>query len=170
MLEITDKIKERLREIRLLITDIDGVWTDGGLYYTEEGLIMKKFNVKDGMAIRILRQAGIETAIITTDVSKPILARAETLGIENIYTGVWNKEVSMDELCDKKGLKRCNVAFIGDDINDLSIFAAAGFTACPSDAVDSVKKVADIILANKGGDAVFREYAELIISAQTNGE
>ena len=158
---------EKLRKIRLVITDVDGVLTDGGLYYTSEGLVMKKFNVKDGMGMRLLRDIGIKNAIITTDTSEPIQIRAERLKVDYLFLGVWDKENKLREICEKENLSPENTAFIGDDVNDSGIIKVAGISACPSDAINEVKESVDLILSKKGGDAVFREFADLIIEAQS---
>ena len=160
------EIRDRLKKIKLLITDVDGVLTDNGLYYTEDGLVMKKFNVKDGMGVVLLRKAGIKTAIISTDESKIIQKRAERLKMDFVYTGTWDKDIKMKEICEIMNIGSEEVAFIGDDINDLEIIEAAGITACPIDAMPEIKNKVDIVFDKKGGEGVFREFAELILDAQ----
>ena len=152
----------------MVITDVDGVLTDGGLYYSSEGLVMKKFNVKDGMGVRLLRNSGILTGIITTDgdSNQLINKRVERLKLDFLYTGVWDKESKLKEACIKYNLNLENVAFIGDDVNDLSIMKEVGFSTAPSDAVVEVLDVVDLVLQKKGGEGVFRELADLIIKAQ----
>ena len=157
---VNDKI---LKNIQLVITDVDGVLTDGGLYYTEEGMTFKKYNVKDGMAVHILRDYDIKCGIISTDVSGIITKRAEKLKLDFCYIGIWEKEKKMLEICNEYNLKPDEVAFIGDDINDLGIIDLAGFSACPKNAVEDVKQKADYICSRNGGDAVFREFVELIV-------
>ncbi|GBD92413.1 3-deoxy-D-manno-octulosonate 8-phosphate phosphatase KdsC [bacterium BMS3Abin04] len=158
----------KLSKIKLVITDVDGVLTDGGLYYSSEGLVMKKFNVKDGMGVRLLRNSGILTGIITTDgdSNQLINKRVERLKLDFLYTGVWDKESKLKEACIKYNLNLENVAFIGDDVNDLSIMKEVGFSTAPSDAVVEVLDVVDLVLQKKGGEGVFRELADLIIKAQ----
>ncbi|MCB9219706.1 MAG: HAD hydrolase family protein [Ignavibacteriales bacterium] len=158
----------RLKNIKLLITDVDGVLTDGGLYYTEDGLMMKKFNVKDGMGTRLLRDAGIKTAIITTDTSELIRIRAERVKADYMYLGVWDKENKLLEICESEKISPNQTAFIGDDVNDIGIVNTAGISACPIDAVDDIKNIVDLILTKKGGYGVFREFADLILKAQKN--
>ncbi|MCB9210484.1 MAG: HAD hydrolase family protein [Ignavibacteriales bacterium] len=158
----------RLKNIKLLITDVDGVLTDGGLYYTEDGLMMKKFNVKDGMGTRLLRDAGIKTAIITTDTSELIRIRAERVKADYVYLGVWDKENKLLEICESENISATKTAFIGDDVNDIGIINAAGISACPIDAVDDIKNIVDLILTKKGGDGVFREFADLILKSKKN--
>jgi YrbI family 3-deoxy-D-manno-octulosonate 8-phosphate phosphatase len=161
-----EEMKDRLKKIKLLITDVDGVLTDNGLYYTEDGLVMKKFNVKDGMGVVRLRQAGIKTAIISTDESKIIQKRAERLKMDFVYTGTWDKDLKMKEICEIMNISAEEVAFIGDDVNDIGIIEAAGITACPADAMPEIKNMVDIVFDKNGGEGVFREFAELILDAQ----
>ncbi len=161
-----EEMKDRFKVVKLLITDVDGVLTDNGLYYTEDGLVMKKFNVKDGMGVVRLRQAGIKTAIISTDESKIIQKRAERLKMDFVYTGTWDKELKMKEICEIMNISPEEVAFIGDDVNDIGIIEAAGITACPADAMPEIKNMVDIVFDKKGGEGVFRKFAELILDAQ----
>lgn len=159
-------INSKLQKIKLVITDVDGVLTDGGLYYTREGLVMKKFNVKDGIATRRLRDFGFECGIISTDGAELIEIRNKRLKMDFVITGSWDKLDKLKELCTVKKIELNNVAYLGDDINDLEIIGGVGFSAAPSDAVDSVLEAVDYICNRKGGDGVFREFAELIISGQ----
>ncbi|VAX16584.1 3-deoxy-D-manno-octulosonate 8-phosphate phosphatase [hydrothermal vent metagenome] len=156
-------LNSKTKKIKLVITDVDGVLTDGGLYYTQEGLVMKKFNVKDGIAARRLKEFGFECGIISTDGPDLIEVRNKRLKMDFIITGTWNKLEKLVDLCDERNISLENVAYLGDDINDLSIINAVGFSACPSDAVDSVLGSVDYICKRKGGDGAFREFAELII-------
>ena len=157
--------KERLNRIKLLITDVDGVLTDGGLYYSEDGLVMKKFNVKDGMGVRRLKEIGIECGIISTDEPNIIMKRNERLKMDFIYTGVWDKKSKLNEICEEKNITPDNVAFIGDDVNDIEIINAVGISAAPMDAVDDVLKLVDYVCKREGGKGAFREFAELLIAA-----
>lgn len=157
----------KLKNIKLVITDVDGVLTDGGLYYTSEGLVMKKFNVKDGMGMRRLRENGIKNAIITTDVSDLIKVRGERLKVDYLFLGIWDKENKMKEICEQENILAENVAFIGDDVNDISIINEVGFSACPFDSVEEIKDSVDLILTRKGGEGVFREFADLILKEKS---
>jgi YrbI family 3-deoxy-D-manno-octulosonate 8-phosphate phosphatase len=158
--------KLKLKNIKLVVTDVDGVLTDGGLYYTAEGLVMKKFNVKDGMATRRLRKNGFECGIISTDGPELIEVRNKRLQMDFLITKTWNKLEKLNEICSEKNLTLENVAYLGDDVNDLEILGGVGFSAAPNDAVDSVLEIVDYVCKRKGGDGVFREFAELIISAK----
>jgi len=160
-------IEKKLKKIKLVITDVDGVLTDGGLYYTKDGLVMKKFNVKDGIATRRLKEFGFECGIISTDGAELIEVRNKRLKMDFVITNTWNKLERLNEICKEKKLTLENVAFLGDDINDLEIIGGVGFSAAPCDAVDSVLKSVDYICKRKGGDGVYREFVELIISANS---
>lgn len=163
---LTDSQQQKINKIKLVITDVDGVLTDGGLFYSNEGMVFKKFNVKDGMGVLRLREYGIKNAIVTTATSELMKRRAEALSIEHYFSGVWDKDNKLLEICKIEKIEPENIAFIGDDVNDLDIIKLAGFTAAPVDAVNEVKDVVDIILTKKGGEGVFREFADLIISVQ----
>jgi YrbI family 3-deoxy-D-manno-octulosonate 8-phosphate phosphatase len=167
-MHLDDTLQTKLKNIKLLITDVDGVLTDGGLYYTSEGLIMKKFNVKDGMGMKLLRESGIKNAIITTDTSELIKIRSERLKVDYLFLGVWDKENKLFEICKSENISTEEVAFIGDDVNDLGIIKEAGFSACPSDAVEDVQDIVDLTLTKKGGDGAFRELADLILISKRN--
>ena len=156
-------LNDKLKKIKFVITDVDGVLTDGGLYYTQDGLVMKKFNVKDGIATRRLREFGFECGIISTDGPGLIEVRNKRLKMDFVITGTWNKLEKLEELCNERNITLENAAYLGDDINDLSVLNAVGFSACPADAVDTVLNSVDHICKRKGGDGVFREFAEIII-------
>ncbi len=163
-------IIEKLKQIKMLITDVDGVLTDGGLYYTEEGMIMKKFNVKDGMGTFLLRNKGVLCGIISTDVSPVITKRGERLKMDFTYIGIHDKKSKMLELCDEYGITPEEVAFIGDDVNDISIIETVGFSAAPSDAVDKIIDMVDYICVREGGKGAFREVVDLILKHKFDEE
>lgn len=166
MKEINEYIIKKILQVKVVITDVDGVLTDGGLYYTDDGLTLKRFNVKDGMGVRKLSDNGIESGIISTDVSGIMKTRAERIKMDFVYTGIWEKEEKMMEVCNERDISPENIAFIGDDINDVGVIKVSGFTACPNDAVPEIKALVDYICENRGGNAVFREFADLIINVQ----
>lgn len=157
------EIASKLKKIKIVLSDIDGVLTDGGMYYTEDGMVMKKFFVKDGMGTTLLKKAGLLTGVISTDVSLINKTRAERLKMDFLYLGVWEKEKTLDEICEQTKLSPENIAFIGDDVNDLLILQKVGFSACPVDAVDEVKKIVHYKCKNKGGKGAYREVVELIL-------
>ena len=162
-MKISEDLSIKLSRIKLVVTDVDGVLTDGGLYYTDEGLVMKKFQVKDGMGMRLLRLADIKNAIITTDDSELIKIRGEKLKVDYVFLGIWDKENKLLEICRTENISPENVAFIGDDVNDIGIIEAAGVSACPNDAVIEIRDRVDLILQKNGGEGVFREFSDLIL-------
>jgi len=153
----------RLKKIKILLTDIDGVLTDGGMYYTEEGMVMKKFFVRDGMGTSLLHKAGFKTGIISTDVSPIANVRGERLKMDFIYLGVWEKDKALEEICKAEKISFEHVAFIGDDVNDIEIVKKVGVAVCPKDASDEIKKLAHYICKKKGGNGAYREIVDLIL-------
>ena len=158
----SNHLKSKLENIKLLVLDVDGVMTDGGMYFTESGDQFKKYNTKDGMAIIHLTKNNFPVAIISSGFkAEGVTRRAEMLGIQHCTV---NREPKMDRLnsiCKELSLELENVAMIGDDINDLEVMKAIGFSACPKDAVNVIKSNADIILNKKGGEGCVREFIEL---------
>ncbi|MCI0448699.1 MAG: HAD-IIIA family hydrolase [Chlorobi bacterium] len=160
------KIKEKARKIKLVLTDSDGVLTDTGVYYSERGEEMKRFSIRDGMGVERLRNlAGVETGIVTGELSGSVKKRAEKLLIHEVHQGVKDKKAVLNEIVKRKKIKLENVAFIGDDTNDLDVLTMAGLSACPSDAVIQIKQIVDYITDSKGGYGAFRDFAELIIAS-----
>ena len=158
-------LKEKLEKINIVLTDNDGVLTDTGVYYSEKGEEFKRYSIRDGMGVERLRKhADIETIIITGEKSGSVKARAQKLNIKEYYLGVKNKLVILQEVLNKNNILAENIAFIGDDVNDLEIMNKVGFKATPSDGMDFIKNIADYICKNKSGNGAFRELAELIIS------
>jgi YrbI family 3-deoxy-D-manno-octulosonate 8-phosphate phosphatase len=165
------QLKEKALRIKLLLTDCDGVLTDGGVYYGESGEDLKKFNIRDGMAVERLRNiAGIDTGIITGELSPSVLKRAEKLKITELHLGAKDKPAVLKEIIGRLGLEPHQVAYIGDDSNDVEIMKLAGFSASPSDGFSAVKEIADYVCEAKGGEGAFREFAELLISAHEDGK
>lgn len=161
-------VHEKAKHIKLLITDCDGVLTDAGVYYGENGEVLKKFNIRDGMGVERLRKlVNIETAIITGEISPSVAKRAEKLKITELHLGIKDKLAILVQIMVSRNLTKNNIAYIGDDVNDIEIMQNVGLTACPSDAISFTKEVADYICENKGGEGCFREFAELIIAAQS---
>jgi len=158
-------VAERAARIKLLLTDIDGVWTDTGVYYSERGEEMKRFSLRDGMGVERLRElAGVETGIVTGENSGAVVKRAEKLGIREIHLQARNKKAIVGEIMRRKALSPEEVAFIGDDTNDIAVMKSVGLCACPADAVPEVREIAHFVSANKGGFGAFRDFAEIIIA------
>lgn len=151
----------KLEAIKLLILDVDGVLTDGGMYASENGDQFKKYNTKDGMAIIHLTKNNFQVGIISSGFKgEAVKARAELLGIQHFYLGRDKKMGVLQEFCTKLEIDLKNVAIIGDDINDLEVIQNVGFSACPSDAVNRIKSNVDIVLTNKGGHGCVREFVD----------
>ncbi len=159
----SDPFNERLAKIKLLVMDCDGVLTDAGMYYSESGEELKKFNTRDGMGLAMLREKGIKTAIVTGESSEAVKHRAEKLRIDQLYMGVKDKKSVLTELSKKYHLQPENIAYIGDDINDLSAFEAAGLKVAVNDALQIVKEQADMVLETRGGSGAVRELTDLIL-------
>ena len=159
-------ILSRARRVKLVLTDCDGVLTDAGVYYSERGEELKRFNIRDGMGVERLRNlAGIDTGIVTGEMSPSVVRRAEKLGIVECHLGVKDKAGKIREILERRKITGDELAYIGDDVNDLSAFAMVGLTACPHDADLSVRAVAHVILERPGGHGAFRELAEMILQA-----
>lgn len=162
-------LKSKAEKIKLVLTDVDGVLTDSGIYYSPDGEIIKRFSIRDGMGVERLRKhADIETAIITGENSGTVKARAQKLKITQVYLGVTVKKSLFEEILKKNQLQPENIAFIGDDVNDLEIMKLVGFTACPGDGMIFIKEISDYICENNGGHGAFREFAELILALREN--
>ncbi len=152
---------KKAKAIRLLVLDVDGVMTDGGMYFTENGDQIKKYNTKDGMAIRQLTKEGFPIAIISSGFTNHVVQeRAKMLEIKYCYVGREEKITILKNYCEELGISLKEVAMIGDDINDLKVFEEIGLRVCPKDAVSKVKSKADIILKSKGGEGCVREFID----------
>ena len=155
-----------LRGIKLFATDVDGVLTDAGMYYAESGDEWKKFNTRDGMGIKLLQRAGIITAIVTQERTKLVARRAEKLMIPELHQGVMDKLSLVREMAARYGFTLRQVAYIGDDINDLETLKAVGFSASPADGMPQVAAAVDYVCRKKGGEGAVREIIEMILDAQ----
>jgi 3-deoxy-D-manno-octulosonate 8-phosphate phosphatase (KDO 8-P phosphatase) len=160
----------RLKQIRLFATDVDGVLTDAGMYYSESGDELKKFNTRDGMGIKLLQKAGIITAIVTQERTKLVARRAEKLTIPEVHQGVMDKLSLMREMAARHGFSLDQVAYIGDDVNDLETLKAVGFSAMPADGMPQVAAVVDYVCSKKGGEGAVREIIEMILEARASGQ
>ena len=158
---------EKAKKIRLLILDVDGVLTDGGLLYSNQaGEELKKFNVKDGLGIKLLTQEGIRVVIISGRTSKAVEHRARELGIQEVYQGVRDKVAVFEEIIKRDKINPEEVSFIGDDLIDLSLLSRVGFSVGVSDGVDAVKEAADYVTQLPGGKGAVREVCEIILKSQ----
>ena len=158
--------------IKLFLTDIDGTLTDGGMYYSENGDELKKFNTRDGMGIALIRMAGIKVGIITSEDRELNLRRAEKLKVDFLRQGKSNggKLAVAEEIASEMGITLQNVAYIGDDVNCIELLSEVGLAACPSDANEKVKTIQGInIMERKGGEGCVREFIDNYILCDENG-
>ena len=162
---IPKKIIQKCRRIKVVITDVDGVLTDGVMYFSEKGELLKKFNTRDGMAIELLHKFSIKSIFLTGENSKIVKARASKVRVDEFYVNIKRKEVMLSKISKKFNVKRDNVAYIGDDINDIKIMKLVGFSGCTSDSTKEAKSVSDFICKTKGGQGALREFVDLILSA-----
>jgi YrbI family 3-deoxy-D-manno-octulosonate 8-phosphate phosphatase len=159
-------IEEKLKNIKMLVMDVDGTLTDGKVYYSKNGEELKCFSIRDGMGIDLFHINGFQTGIITSENSQIVTARSNKLNIKNVILGSRNKSKDLSSLAEITSMSMINIAYIGDDINDLPALMIVGFSVCPADAVDSVKSVCDYVCAAKGGAGAIREVVEMILKSQ----
>lgn len=156
----------RATRIKLVAFDIDGVMTDGGLHYTDDGGELKTFNVQDGLGLKFLQRTGFELAIVTGRTSGVVAARAADLGIEHVYQGVANKRAAVGGLLEKLGMDWSACAFMGDDVIDLPAMTRCGLAIAPANARPIVKQHAHMVTTAAGGHGAVREAIEFILLAQ----
>jgi 3-deoxy-D-manno-octulosonate 8-phosphate phosphatase (KDO 8-P phosphatase) len=163
---VKTSIKEKLKGIKLLILDVDGVMTDGRIIMDDQGREIKNFNVRDGHGIKILQRYGIKVAILTGRKSKAVEYRAKDLEIKDVYQNAFNKKEVLGRILEKHKLSASAVAFLGDDIVDVPVLKSVGFSAAVADAIDVVKKSVNYVTRHKGGQGAVREICEMILEAQ----
>ncbi len=160
------KIKKICKNIKLVITDVDGVLTDGSRYYSKDGEISKKFHVRDGMGVNLLLRNNIETIIITKEKSPIVKNWSNEMNVSKLFMGIKNKEILLSKICDSFKVKPSEIAYIGDDVNDVEVLKLVGLAVIPNDADFSVKKNANYICKTCGGRGAFRELANLILMSK----
>lgn len=155
-------LDKKIKGLKMLVLDVDGVLTDGGMYFSENGDQMKRYHTHDGLALlELSKSKKLSLGIISSGfTANMVQERAKMLGIEHVYVGRASKLDILKDWCDKLGLSLSEVAMIGDDLNDLSIMQAVGLSVCPSSAVSQIKSVCDIVLTKKGGEACVREFID----------
>jgi 3-deoxy-D-manno-octulosonate 8-phosphate phosphatase (KDO 8-P phosphatase) len=159
-------VSNKLKDIKLLILDVDGVLTDGSIIYDNNGVETKIFSVKDGLGIRLLMEAGINLCIATGRSSSALNNRCENLGIVHIFDGLSDKSAILDLILDRVGVSAHEVAFIGDDLPDLALMQMVGLSIAVADAHKTVLENADMVTSAKGGAGAVREACETILKAQ----
>lgn len=157
---------QKLKSIKLLILDVDGVLTDGKVIYTDSGEEIKRFDAQDGHGLKLLMRSGVGVVLLTGRKSKAVLHRARDLGIEDVYQKALNKIEVYESILMNKGLTDKDVGFVGDDLVDIPVLRKVGFSAAVPDAVPEVKEIVDYITTNKGGEGAVREICELLLKAQ----
>ncbi|MBN2860890.1 MAG: N-acylneuraminate cytidylyltransferase [Sphaerochaetaceae bacterium] len=167
-LEESSSRQNSLKKIRCLLTDSDGVLTDGGMYYSEHGDELKKFNTKDGMGMALLRRAGFITGIITGEDIDLVRRRGEKMKVNELHLGIRNKMNVLDEICKKHTLSYDEIAYIGDDINDLEVLKHVGFGCTVQDGMRVLKETADYITEARGGQGAVREVVDMLLSASSS--
>jgi 3-deoxy-D-manno-octulosonate 8-phosphate phosphatase (KDO 8-P phosphatase) len=169
----TGQLVARAQRVRLVLTDCDGVLTDGTVYVSEHGEALKRFSLRDGMGVERLREAGIETAIVTRERSPIVARRAEKLRLPHLFEGVLDKAADLPRILAAAGCGPDEVAYIGDDVNDLGILGEVGregLTAAPFDALETVADAVHHVCRARGGEGAFREFAEWILRLRGAGK
>ena len=164
---IKNKISKKCQKIKLVASDVDGVLTDGAMYYSVKGELLKKFHTRDGMAVELLLQNNIPTVLITKENSNIVRSRAKKIRA-TAFLGINNKEQELQKICKKFKVIPEEIAYIGDDVNDISLLKLVGFSASPNNAIEEVKEIVNYVCKSNGGEGVFREVADLIISSNKN--
>jgi N-acylneuraminate cytidylyltransferase len=157
------KNKKNISKIKAVVLDVDGIFTDAKVYYSSDGEFAKKFSVKDGMGISLLKESDIDVIVMTSEKSEIVRRRMEKLNIKNVYLGVKDKYALLEKITVENNLRRSEIAYLGDDINDCANMLSCGWGICPSDAVDEIKMTSDIILDKNGGKEFIREAIKFIL-------
>jgi 3-deoxy-D-manno-octulosonate 8-phosphate phosphatase (KDO 8-P phosphatase) len=159
-------MRSRLRALRLVALDVDGVLSDGGMYYGPDGEGLKRFDVKDGLGLRRLREAGLFLALISGENSRIVVRRAEKLRIEEVHLGVEDKAAVFLDLLARHGVEPAHAAYLGDDLNDLGPLGVAGVAGAPADAVPEVLRAAHWVSSRPGGHGAVREFCDAVLAAR----
>ena len=165
-LRIVKSPRKVFKELKLFATDVDGVLTDAGMYYGESGEELKKFNTRDGMGIKLLQAEGVMIAIITMEQTKIVARRAKKLGITEVFQGSKDKVAVLTHLAEKFNIPFEQMAYMGDDVNDVAALQTVGYAAAPADCVDQVRQVVHYICQKNGGEGVVREVIDMILAAR----
>ena len=159
-------LRRQLRSIQLLVLDVDGVLTDGGLWFDAEGQLSKRFDVRDGLGIRLMQQAGLQIAFLSGGQGGATEVRARQLGIKHCLVGIKDKPAALTTLQNQLDLSVEQTAFVGDDLNDLAVRPVVGLLFTPADACRPVRRSADAVLHRQGGHGAVRELAERILQGR----
>ncbi len=169
-MELAASAVANARQVKLVIFDVDGVFTDGGIYIGAEGELYKAFNAKDGLGVTLAQRAGLETAIITGRTSPQVAFRARELHIDHVLQGQMDKRAAYQQLKRELQLADEQIAYLGDDLIDLPVMVQVGFTAAPADASPEVRRLAQAVSVHPGGHGAVREILEFILKVQGKWE
>lgn len=151
---------------KLILTDIDGVWTDGGMYYDQDGMELKKFHTYDSAGVMFAHHLGIPVGILTGENTNIVKRRADKLKVDYLYLGCKDKVAIAEDLCSQLGIAMAEVAYIGDDINDMALLKKVGWAGVPSSAPEYIITLSNVRLTKKGGEGVFREFVENLLGEE----
>jgi YrbI family 3-deoxy-D-manno-octulosonate 8-phosphate phosphatase len=163
---VTAAVRRRARAVRLLVLDVDGVLTDGAMYYAESGDEWKRFNTRDGQGLALIRAAGVHVAIVTREHTAIVTRRAAKLQIEDVHQGVTDKLAVVRELAARHDVTRDTICYVGDDVGDLEAMRWVGFAVAVADALPAIRRVAHWVTPQAGGQGAVRDVCELILTAQ----
>ena len=163
---LTGDLAKRAQTLEWVLCDVDGVLTDGRLYFDGQGEALKAFNVRDGLGLRCLQQAGLKVGLLSARSSAALERRVENLGLDLLLSGRGDKDSGFDDFVDRSGCDPARVAYVGDDLNDLVVLARCGLGFAPADAAEEVRTVADVILGRRGGRGAVREMAEILLKTR----
>ena len=161
-----NEIKNKLKKIKLLIMDVDGTLTDAAMFYNSQGEFMKRFYTRDGFGIDLMHKAGLKTAIITQEYTDIVMTRAKKLKIDKVVMGSTNKANDLQLIAEEYGLSYDEIAYIGDDLNDIPALKLAGFAAAPNDCAEDVLDYIDYRTSKNGGNGAVRELIDMILKSQ----
>ena len=162
---MNQKLLKKFKDIKIVLTDVDGVLTDGGMYYSSKGDTMKKFHVRDGMAVNMLKKHNIQTIIVTKEKNRIITQWAKKMNVKKIFDGVLDKEKILKKVCKEFDVKTSNIVYIGDDVNDTTLLKNVGISVSPADAWKNTKQIVDYVSEKNGGKGVLREISDLILAS-----
>ena len=165
-LRIVKSPRKVFKELKLFATDVDGVLTDAGMYYGESGEELKKFHTRDGMGLKLLQAEGVMIAIITMEQTKIVARRAKKLGISEVFQGAKDKVSVLTHLSEKFNIPFEQMAYMGDDVNDVGALQTVGYAAAPADCVDQVRQMVHYICQKNGGEGAVREVIDMILAAK----
>ena len=164
---LSSALRDQLAQIKLLALDSDGVLTDGGVYMLDDGREFRRFSIKDGLGIKQVQALGVVVAVISASSVAVVRYRAQRLGIAHIYLGESDKLQRLSALCDEHEIDLAQAAYMGDDLKDMEVMAAVGFSAAPADAVAQVRQTASYVTTQAGGHGAVREVCDAIVAVQS---